>query len=160
MFDKVSVFSWIEYQYDNFSHVRDFGAQDLLALSVGSDKASFISRFSIRFEQGQIKAILRATDQDAAQEIISTGASLRVGEWQRVTLSVDYSKNTASLYLDGNKLETTGTLKFGAKSTADTPSASIAIGSEDDGSNFFFNGEVGRVLIWRRVLSTQEVQQL
>ena len=135
-------------------------AQDLIAISVGSDKTSATSRFSIRMERGQIKAILRAADHDAAQEILSTGAALRVGEWHRVTLTADYSKNSASLYLDGHKLETTGTLKFGTQMTANTPSANIAIGSEDDGSVFFFQGEVGRVLIWRRVLSTQEVHQL
>lgn len=136
------------------------GVQDLVAFSVGSDNSSFLSRLSIRLEDGQIKAILRASDQDASQEILSTGAALRVGEWHRVTLTVDYSNNSASFYLDGHKLETTGTLQFGSKKTADTPSASMAIGSEDDGSNFFFQGEIGRVLIWRRALSTQEVYQL
>lgn len=134
--------------------------QDFIALSVGSVDKSLYSRFSIRTENGQLMGVLRAGDSDQAQEMITTGAGLRVGVWYNVTLTVDYSKNIAQIYLDGHKLETKGSVKFSQKKTAATPSASMSIGAEDDGSNFFFEGEIRRVLIWKRVLSPEEIQQL
>jgi hypothetical protein len=134
--------------------------QDLIAISVGAAAPSSTSRVSIRLNNGQLTGILRASDSDKAQEITTTGASVRSGQWQQVTLVIDYSKAQAGIYLDGQKLETAGQLKFPQAKTADTPSASIALGSEDDGSALFYKGEVGQVLIWRRALSPQEIRSL
>ena len=134
--------------------------QDIIALSVGNATSSASSRFSIRISQGQITAILRAGDAEQAQEYKSTGAALRVNQWHTVTVVANYSKNAASIYLDGNKLEGAGTLKFSQMKTAATPSASMAISSEDDGSTFFFHGKVAQILIWRRELSREEIYQI
>ncbi len=134
--------------------------QDVLAFSVGSPTSSFTSRLSIRLEQGQIKAILRAGDQEQAQEYVSTGAALKLNQWHIITVTVNYSTNSASIYVDGHKLAGTGVLKFSQKKTAATPSANMALGSEDDGSNFFFPGEIARVMVWKRELSREEAALL
>ena len=137
-----------------------FDMQDLVAFSVGSEASSNTSRLSLRLHMGQITAILRAGDKDAAQEYVTTGAALRADQWHTLTLVVNYAKNTAGIYLDGHKLEAVGGLKFSQKKTAPTPSASMSYGSEDDGSNFFFQGKIARVLVWRRELSREEIIQL
>lgn len=135
--------------------------QDLLAISVGSLGVTYSSRFSIRLQNSQFMGILRAGDNEAPQEVFTTGAAIRVGNWHVVTMTVDYSTNKASFYLDGHKLETKSSLKFTQKQTSDTPSASMAIGAEDDGhANFFLSGEISEVLIWRRELSWEEIKQL
>lgn len=134
--------------------------QDIIAFSVGSTAASASSRFSIRVNQGQITAILRAADDEKAQEYVSTGAAFRANQWHTVTVVANYSKNSASIYLDGHKLEGVGALKFTQKKTAATPSASMAFGSEDDGSTLFFKGKVSQILVWRRELSREEVYQI
>jgi hypothetical protein len=134
--------------------------QDIVAFSVGGSASSASSRFSIRLNHGQITAILRAGDQETAQEYMSTGAALRVNQWHTVTVVGNYSKNTASIYLDGHKLEGTGTLKFSQKKTAATPSASMAFGSEDDGSTLFYKGKIAQILVWKRELSREEIYQL
>lgn len=134
--------------------------QDLVAFSVGSETNSATSRFSIRLHQGQITAILRAGDKDSAQEYVTTGAALRPEQWHTITVVASYAKNSAAIYLDGHKLEATGVLKFSQKKTAATASANMALGSEDDGSNFFFQGTIARVLVWKRELSREEIYQL
>jgi hypothetical protein len=87
-----------------------------------------------------------------AKELISKGKA------HVATLVIDYAQNEMKLYLDGKELETEGKVSFASKETPDTASISFAVGSEDDGSNFHFEGTLRNPKIWTRKLSMEEMK--
>jgi hypothetical protein len=134
------------------------GPQDLIAFSVGGkDKKSSSSRASIRMDrEGYLTGIARSTDSEVAHTIRAKD-KIPTGEFHTAAMVVDYAKNEMHLYLDGKPLETVGAVAFKAPITDDTPSISASIGAEDDGSDFFFEGELQKPMIWRRRLEAEEI---
>lgn len=132
--------------------------QDLLSFSVGGvDKKTFLSRASIRMDKdGYLMGIARSMDSEEGQ-IVRSKNKTPAGDIHHATLVVDYTKNEMHLYLDGRPLETEGSPKFSAKNTSDTPSLSASVGAEDDGSNFFFEGELNRPMVWKRAFAAEEI---
>lgn len=140
---------------------RENRPQDLLGFSVGgvSGTKSLSSRISLRIEaDGKLMGIARASDQDEGQNIRSLEA-VSAGKFHMGALTVDYEANEMKLYLDGKPIPMSGNVKFSSPETSDTPSLSAAIGSEDDGSTFFFDGELKNPMIWGRKLSPEEIDQ-
>lgn len=133
-------------------------AQDLIAFSVGGkDEKSLSSRASLRIErEGYLTGIARATDSEIGHNIRAK-EKIKTGEFHVAALVIDYAKNEMHLYLDGRPLETAGAVAFSAMETSDTPSISVALGAEDDGSANFFEGEIQKPMIWRRKLEPEEV---
>lgn len=136
-------------------------SQDLMAFSVGgTEQKSSSSRASIRMDrEGYLTAIARASDKEAAHTIRAK-EKIPAGDFHTAALVVDYSKNEMHLFLDGKPLETVGAVAFMAPVTDDTPSISVSLGSEDDGSDFFFEGELQKPMIWRRRLEAEEILTL
>ena len=133
--------------------------QDLMAFSVGGDgKKSSSSRASLRIEKGgQLAGIARSLDTEKAQTVRSTQKITR-NETHVAALVVDYTSSEMKLYLDGSLLETQGTVSFQSKTTSDTTSISVSLGSEDDGSDFFFEGEIKDPMIWSRKLGPDVIK--
>lgn len=132
--------------------------QDLMAFSVGGNaEKSLSSRASIRIDrEGYLTGIARATDSEIGHTIRAK-ERIQTGDFHVAALIVDYEKNEMHLFLDGRPLETAGTVAFSATETSDTPSISVSLGAEDDGSGNFFEGELQRPMIWRRRLGPEEV---
>jgi hypothetical protein len=76
---------------------------------------------------------------------------------KEISIQLD-AQNEMKLYLDGKELETEGKVSFASKETPDTASISFAVGSEDDGSNFHFEGTLRNPKIWTRKLSMEEMK--
>ncbi len=134
--------------------------QDLIALSIGgTEKHSAMSRASIRMDrEGYLTGIARALDTEMGHTIRSK-EKIPAGDFHNAALVIDYAHNEMHLFLDGKPLETVGAVAFSASETSDTPSISAAIGAEDDGSDFFFEGEILKPMIWRRRLGPEEILQ-
>lgn len=132
--------------------------QDLMAFSVGGkEEKSLSSRASIRIDrEGYLTGIARATDSEVGHTIRAK-EKVETGDFHVAALVVDYAKNEMHLFLDGRALETAGAVTFSATETADTPSISVSLGAEDDGSANFFQGEIQKPMIWRRRLEPEEV---
>lgn len=131
--------------------------QDMLAFSIGSDKPTFASRASLRMDKdGYLTGIARSVDTEDSQTVRAK-EKVDTGEFHKAALVVDYSKDSMRLYLDGRPLETEGKVSFAADKTADTPSATATMGAEDDGSTFFFQGELKDPKIWSRALTQEEI---
>ena len=132
--------------------------QDLIAFSVGGkEEKSLSSRASIRMDrEGYLTGIARATDTEVGHTIRAK-EKIPAGDFHVAALVVDYAKNEMHLYLDGRPLETAGAVAFSATETSDTPSISVSLGAEDDGSANFFEGELQKPMIWRRRLEPEEV---
>lgn len=135
------------------------GIQDLMAFSVGGNtQKSLTSRASIRLEPGgRLVGIARSTDSEEGQVLRSKNI-LPPGKKHVATLVIDYAQDEMKLYLDGEQVETEGKIRFASKETPDTPSLSAALGSEDDGSTFYFEGTLSNPKMWTRKLSSEEIQ--
>ncbi len=132
--------------------------QDLLSFSIGGVvKKSLSSRASIRMDKnGYLTGIARSLDSETGQTVRAKN-KIPAGSLHHAALVVDYSKNEMHLYLDGKPIETEGGPVFKAKSTSDTPSISVSVGAEDDGSNFFFEGELNDPMVFRHKFSPEEI---
>lgn len=131
--------------------------QDMLAFSVGSDKPTFLSRASLRIEKdGHLTGIARAGDNEEPQNVRAK-EKVTTGEFHTAALVIDYAKDSMRLFLDGRPLETEGNVSFKAEKTSDTSSKGVTMGAEDDGSNFFFKGELKDPKVWTKALSAEEI---
>jgi hypothetical protein len=134
---------------------------DLIAISVaGKENPSNSSRASIRLlADGKIGGIARARDDEEAQRGFSSSV-MKESLWQHIVLIIDYEKNKMEFYRNGVFVPSTGRIKFKARKTSDTPSKTIVIGAEDDGSAYHFNGDIKHVGIWGRRLYQDEIKKL
>lgn len=131
--------------------------QDMLAFSIGDDKPTLASRASLRMDKdGYLTGIARSVDSEDSQTVRAK-ETVDTGDFHKAALVVDYAQDSMRLYLDGRPLETEGKVAFKSDKTSDTPSASATMGAEDDGSTFFFQGELKEPKIWSRALTAEEV---
>ena len=134
---------------------------DLVAVSVaGKENPSNSSRASIRLlPDGKIGGIARSLDAEEAQRGFSASVIVEA-RWQHIVLIIDYDKNKMEFYRNGVFVPSTGRIRFKARKTSDTPSKTIVIGAEDDGSAYHFNGDIKHVGIWGRRLYQDEIKKL
>lgn len=131
--------------------------QDMLSFSIGGDKKTLLSRASIRMDKdGYLTGIARSVDSEQGQTVRAKN-KIPPGDLHHAALVIDYTKNEMHLYLDGKPLETEGSPQFMQKTTSDTPSVSVSIGAEDDGSTFFFAGELLRPMVWSKKFTPEEI---
>lgn len=137
--------------------------QDLIAISIGGGHAGNASRASLRLLPTGALSVFGRTDDSTrlAREVHTEAGAVLPGRWTQVTAVFDFARDAIHVYLDGRLVHTVADPpQFSAKMTPDTPSDTIAVGSEDDGSAFFFHGELAHVGIWRRILSKKEMRKL
>jgi hypothetical protein len=84
----------------------------------------------------------------------------KVGVWMHVAGVIDIPSDSITIYVNGMPQAATGTVKFGMKSTPNTPSANAAIGSDDDGRTQFFKGYIADVRLYTRALGKEEIAEL
>ena len=131
--------------------------QDMLSLSVGSEKTTYASRTSIRIDRdGYLTGIARSLDTEDAQNVRAK-EKVDTGDFHKAALVVDYGQDSMRLYLDGRPLETEGKVDFKSDKTSDTPSHTITMGAEENGKEFFFEGELQAPKIWSRALTSEEI---
>jgi hypothetical protein len=109
---------------------------------------------------GVLTAGVRPQDKSATLHFVKSEKILKSGAWLHVAGVIDLTSDSMSLYLNGTPQTTLGTVKFGLKSTPNTPSANGAIGADDDGKSQFFPGRLADVRIYNRALSKEEVAEL
>lgn len=136
-------------------------AQNVIGISVGEKRMPHYStRASIRvYPGGKLFAVARAGDREPEQNI-ATKAVLEKNKWQHVLLTIDYPKDEMRFYLNGDLLPIKGIVDFQASKTSNTPSRTVVLGAEDDGSIQPFVGQIKDVGVWRRKLTSEEITVL
>lgn len=105
------------------------------------------SRFFMSINpDGTIGVGAQAPDAGSSQVGTST-ATISAGSWVYLTAVADVANDSIALYKDGQQVASTGTVAFTAEATDNTAPTSVAIGSQDDGSQFYFNGAIDEVVI-------------
>lgn len=111
-------------------------------------------------EVDEVRVGGRSADDDELQSEITTGGPIVPGQWHHVAGVIDYAGDDVRIYVNGVQQATAGTPNFSQSRTANTDSTSNAIGSEDDGSAFFFDGFIDDVRVFPRALSASEIESL
>jgi hypothetical protein len=100
----------------------------------------------------------RAADAAKDPQGLKSPEKMKPGVWVHVAAVMDLSSDGV-LYLNGEPVATTS-LKFNQKITPNTPSTCAALGGEDDGSRWFFNGRLADVRVYNRALTREEIAEL
>jgi hypothetical protein len=134
----------------------------ILALSKNTGGAPTVdSRASLMLSSGGLlTAGGRALDTDPVNTVKSTEKLVKAGAWTHVAATIDYAANSITLYVNGNPIPGTGTVKFGQKATATTPCTMGAIGADDNGAAGFFTGKLSDIRLYARLLSPEEIAEL
>jgi hypothetical protein len=137
-------------------------AQHLVSESIGGGHSGWASRASFGIQpNGSINAWARSEDNHKPPQEVRTNAStIRPGRWQHIAVTVNYAENSILVFVDGERVLTNRRKSSFAKpTTPNTPSDRITLGSEDDGSDFFFHGSLVQMKIWPRALSAEEIRK-
>jgi hypothetical protein len=138
--------------------------QDIIAISIGENKVPNASRASLRVTKfGGILAFARSTDNPSLIQEAHTKSkeSIVQNAWNHICVNFDIERKIIDIYIN-NKKENLIENSFDFKNlkTPGSPSHSMVIGSEDDGSTNFFNGLVRNVQIKRNSLTKKEINQI
>jgi hypothetical protein len=100
------------------------------------------------------------TDHNQGYNVSHSTNTLNDNNWHVFTVTVDRSQVTSNqnlIYTDG-VLNHTQHPSHNSDTSANYSDLPLYIGSRA-GSNFFFNGNIAQVLIYKRALTATEVQQ-
>ncbi|HVE39855.1 MAG TPA: LamG domain-containing protein [Planctomycetota bacterium] len=101
----------------------------------------------------------RAADAAKDPQGVKTAEKVaKPGIWMHVAAVMDYSSDVV-LYVNGEPVAT-APVKFNQKTTPNSPSTCAALGGEDDGSRWFFNGRLADVRVYNRTLTKEEIAEL
>ncbi|MFN2271891.1 MAG: DUF2341 domain-containing protein, partial [Anaerolineae bacterium] len=114
---------------------------DIIAISVGGSGPTDASRAALYRSGNEAGIIARAPDSQGMNTVDTISNSVST-DWHYVVAVIDYSGNTVAIYVDGVSQSLSGSPSFAAPTTSNTNSANAALGSEDDASEFFFNGRI------------------
>ncbi len=108
--------------------------------------------WALNFENGQL--VWRGTNnaKDSGLKKVSYDFSSKVGKWTHIVGTYDGTQLT--LYVDGSKV---GTQALSGITSSSKP---IFIGAGNDGSLFYFNGDIDEVALFNTALSDNEVLTL
>lgn len=132
----------------------------VVSFSVNSSVPTKNSRAAIDLSSsGKVRILGRSTDSEAEQ-VISTALPVIVpNTWHHIAGVIDYAGDSISVYVDG-VLKASGPVNFSQSSTPDTLSSYASIGSQDDGSGIYFDGQIDEVYVYRRALDATEITKL
>lgn len=137
--------------------------QHLVSVSIGGGSATWHSRAAFGIaEGGVVTAFGRAEDSyKGAQEVKTSAGTVKTGQWQHIAVVFDYAHSNIRIFVNGRLVPTGGiNSPFPNPVTPATPSDTISLGAEDDGSNFFFHGSLAQAKIWNRALGETEIREL
>ncbi|MGB8434535.1 MAG: DUF2341 domain-containing protein [Burkholderiales bacterium] len=117
----------------------------ILSASVAGAPSS-TSRMAIELDSGGvIKFIIRSDDGIDTTVFTTTGVT--AGAWHYVTGVVDLATDEVTAYIDGTARALTGAINLPASAFPNTPSATSAIGANDDGTGPYFDGRIDEARI-------------
>lgn len=136
--------------------------EDIFNISVGGKGEEWKTRAGFRvLKGGAFQSVARTDDLEELSEITTKGNLERPHQWQHVALTIDYTNKKMQFFVDGKPEETLQSVfRFTKAQTADTWSHRVTLGSEDDGRNAFFNGDISNAFVEKRILSRDEIQEL
>jgi uncharacterized repeat protein (TIGR01451 family) len=122
---------------------------DILGLSRHSGGSSMAnSRASIVQRQANLHVTARSrNDDNDFHDIPTTSDPLSASRWHYAVGVINYSQDSVAIYIDGVTQPTTGTIDFTNLVTPDTNSSNSAIGSNDNGTNPYFDGGIDEVRV-------------
>jgi hypothetical protein len=136
--------------------------QDLMNFSTGGDVPHFKSRAGMRIiKGGALQSVARAADKEELSEITSAENVVKMNEWQHVALTIDYTNKKMIFFVNGKPVASAHEVyRFTQPVTSDTTSNRVAIGSEDDGSEAIFRGDLADAYVEPRIMTEGEIQEL
>ncbi|MFL5784822.1 MAG: LamG domain-containing protein [Bacteriovoracaceae bacterium] len=136
--------------------------QDLFDFSVGGDSLPWKSRASMTLaKNGVLMSTARAGDKEELSRITTVENAIRPHQWQHVALTIDYTNKKMKFYVNGNPVPSAHEVyHFTQPVTADTISNRVSIGSEDDGSEAIFKGDLADAHVEPRIMTEGEIREL
>ncbi|MDG2122358.1 MAG: choice-of-anchor D domain-containing protein, partial [Verrucomicrobiales bacterium] len=90
-----------------------------------------------------------------------SGGAVNIDEWVHLALTYDETTRAKTIYVNGAEAGTTTISIQPNGSLIELPQSNFHIGSgADDGSQFFFNGSIDEVAVFRTALSAPEIQNI
>jgi len=102
----------------------------------------------------------RVLDTGKGVWVRSNDKPIKVGTWVHVAGVIDYTTDTIAVFVNGIPFAASGTVKFEAKMTPNTPSTNGAIGCDDDGRTGFFKGQLSDLRLYNRALTKDEIAEI
>ncbi len=124
------------------------GNGDILGVSGNDSVPTGDSRAAI-VRTGDNITVYAATQDDFSDAVTVTATTnpLAAGTWYHVTAVIDYANDSVRIYIDGVEQATSGVVSFTGTATDNTNSTSGAIGSDEDGTDDFFEGVIDEARI-------------
>jgi len=123
------------------------GDRSVIAISINNGStATGVSRAYIETFNGYVSIGGRASDADSERRIISDNSAIAAGAWHYVAGVIDYASGRGTIFVDGWQIYD-GALDFDQTVTANTSATNGAIGAQDDGSSYYFGGNLDEVRI-------------
>jgi len=131
------------------------GFGDLIGLSRNDPADTGASRITLIRNGDDIQMIARTMDDSSDTVSVSTSTNpLTAGSWHHITGTIDYSSDidNINIYVDG-QLEGTFSHDFTLDAIPNTDSSHAAIGSDEDGTDSPFDGQLDEARIADQVRS-------
>jgi len=136
----VTLSGW--FQFDTVA-----SSNDLISISVNNGGTpTNSSRMNLTRSNSELKMLLKE-DDGAGDFVTTTTSPLATGVWYHVAGVADFANDFAAFYVNGVSQAIDLMPSFTNTATANTSSASTAIGAEDDGSFWYANGRIDEVRI-------------
>ena len=102
-------------------------------------------------------------DGDAGWDTLA-GSPVATGTWSHLAITYDSATDVKTLYLDGDVVATdnipqSGVTQYVKNGTIETEDLHIGAG-QDDGNNFWFDGKIDDVALFRTALSEAEIESI
>ncbi|MBI2122302.1 MAG: hypothetical protein HYT98_04240 [Candidatus Sungbacteria bacterium] len=153
----VTISAWVRRE----SVVAGF-VNGVVSFSINSAVPTNESRAALEFtSSGNVRVVGRSMDTEAIQSVSTSGAipPLALNTWYHIAGVINYAGDFMSVYVNG-ALAASGPVNFSQSLTPNTPSSYSAIGSQDDGSGVYFDGQIDEVYVYGRALNASEIAQL
>lgn len=134
--------------------------QHLVSVSIGGGNAGWASRAALAIRpDGGLRAWGRPIDSKKdSVEANGPAGSIRPDQWSHVAVVIDFQGNSMRFYVNGELAGEPIQVHFSKPKTPHTPSDTITVGAEDDGSGYFFHGSLAKLGIFSRALSSEEIR--
>lgn len=118
------------------------------------------SRVSIELcASNNIRAVGRSSDAEAYSAVSTSSNPIQLSQWQHVAAVINFPADTIDIYVNGSLVQS-GSAVFANSSTDNTSSACATVGSQDDASIDFFDGEIDEVALFKRALTAAEITNI
>jgi len=114
-------------------------------------------QYSIDFSSTGAFEFITSTDGNAVAMRVATTATFLTDQWYHTVATADIGRDIYNLYIDGIELPTTGGTTL---TTLFNSTANVIIGATKDGTDDLFNGDIGDVRVYNRILSNTEISSL